>query len=97
MKNSLNVYLIGLLFILMCGCTTVVKKHTYLKYSGYMEGCANGLIIGAMSADRDLRYAEINQVWVDTTCMEVYLQKLEAYDIEPPEGLDKHLDRNEML
>lgn len=93
MKKILSI----LFFISLTGCTTIVEKDTYLKYSGYMEGCANGLVVGALSARQDLQYQDINPVWVDTHCMEMYLRKLETDDIEPPKGIDKHLDRNEMI
>lgn len=85
------------LLLLISGCSTTVKKHTYLKYSGFMEGCANGLVIGVLTAKPDMQYKNINPVWIDTSCMELYLKKLEADDIKPPESINKYLDRNEMI
>lgn len=83
--------------IVLTGCTTIVEKDTYLKYSGYMEGCVDGLTVGVLAARQDLMYEDLNQVWVDTHCMDMYLRKLERDDIEPPEGIDTYLDRNEMI
>lgn len=93
MKKILSI----LFLVYLTGCTTIVEKDTYLKYSGYLEGCVNGLSVGVLAAKPEWSYQDLNPVWVDTHCMEMYLDKLERDDIDPPKGIDKYLDRNEMI
>lgn len=83
-----------LLFLLMTSCTTVQYKDTYLKYSGYVEGCADATILMIMIMKPDLDPNNINPVFVDATCMDLYLRKLEEENIKPPM---ERLDENEMI
>lgn len=80
-----------LLFLLLSACASQ-PKPTYLKYAGYIEGCADGVIeiVFAFKPEID----EINPVFVDSLCMEKYILKLESENIEIPMRI---VDKNEAI
>lgn len=87
--------LISLLLFLMLGaCVHKPVAHTYLKYSGYIDGCAAGTKNIIIIINPEVVEENINNVWLDTICMKLYLLKLEKESIKPPM---KRLDRNEMI
>ena len=79
------------LFLSAC----VTRKHTYLKYAGYIEGCHDAtvsiLLVQNPGATEDM----LDQSILDSMCMEMYLIKLNHDNLEPPKM--KRLDRNEMI
>ena len=83
-----------LFFLLMTACTTVKYKDTYLKYSGYMDGCADAATEVVLILRDDLTREQINNAWLDAMCMELYLIKLEQENIKPH---IERLDRNEAI
>lgn len=77
-----------LLFLSLSACTTV-KKHTYLKYAGYVEGC----IDGTENMLNHISYSPIEYFYtieedalskVEAICLDKYMQKLDEANIEYP-------------
>jgi len=78
-----------ILFLFLSACATNTP-HTYLKYSGYIDGCADM----ADKLIQSIYNAPASPTIREAMCMELYLIKLEAENIKPPM---KRLDRNEIL
>lgn len=83
-----------LLFLTLGACAHKPVPHTYLKYSGYIDGCAAGVKNIVMTLNSEVTEENINNVWLDAICMELYLIKLETESIKPSM---KRFDRNEMI
>ena len=83
-----------LLFIALSGCAHKPVPHTYLKYSGYVEGCTIGMEQIILATNTNLTSDTLNMPVLDALCMDLYLIKLETEDIKPP---IRRLDRNEMI
>ncbi|MHA1676325.1 MAG: hypothetical protein ACTSU6_04025 [Candidatus Njordarchaeales archaeon] len=91
-----------ILALLLSGCVTETKyttitkymPHTYLKFSGYVQGCADIAQYLIMELRPDMDPSSINMTVLDATCLELYMLKLEEENIKPPM---KRFDRNEMI
>lgn len=73
-----------LLFLALGACAHKPVPHTYLKYSGYMDGCADTTIYTILANNPDFNEENINYTVLDAMCMDLYLMKLEEEDIKPP-------------
>jgi len=82
------------LFMFMGACASQPKQHTYLKYSGYIEGCADATLTIVMQNNPDITLENVNRTALDAMCMELYLIKLDADNIKPPMT---RFDRNETI
>lgn len=83
-----------LLFLVLGACAHKPAPHTYLKYSGYMDGCADTATQFLFLFRPELKKTGINPAYLDHTCMEMYILKLESEDIKLPM---KRFNRNEMI
>ena len=78
------------MLLLLSACTSipvkiehipVIKfKDSYLKYSGYVDGCAD---TASKLVQQSYPNDDVNDVWLDAMCMDLYLLKLEEENIEP--------------
>ena len=83
-----------LLFIVLTACAHKPVPHTYLKYSGYIDGCAVGMGYIVINMNPDLTLDTLNMPLLDALCMDLYLERLEKENIKPPM---KRLDINEVI
>jgi len=84
--------ILSLLFL--SACATTPQPHTYLKYSGYMSGCADASVQVILMMRPDLTDEMLKYDVLDALCMELYLHKLEVENIKP--NFEKY-DRNEAI
>lgn len=82
-----------LLFLFLSACASQ-PKHTYMKYSGYIDGCSDASVQVILLMRQDLTRELLRYDQLDALCMELYIYKLEAEGIKPD---FKKYDRNEMI
>jgi len=83
-----------LLMLGLSACATTPQPHTYLKYSGYISGCADASVELVLAFKPEATVQTLNYDMLDAMCMELYLIKLEHENIKP--NFEKY-DRNEAI
>lgn len=85
------------MLLLLTACSTPPKQHTYLKYSGYIDGCVDATLHMAVLLHPQVNNVnQLDPVWYESMCMDFYLNKLDKENIKPKD-IDKHIDRNEQI
>ena len=80
----IKLVLLLLSLALTAACATTPQPHTYLKYSGYIEGCVDVATELIVESNEHITRENIDPVFLDTLCMQMYLIKLEIENIKPP-------------